>query len=84
VLFEDVPVTDMDNKLDQLVDGGLVEDAAGIFALDATRLAGLERMGEKSAQNLFSSLMAARRRLHARVSTMHNTIARTGSVRSTG
>jgi DNA ligase (NAD+) len=51
-----------ESLVDQLVDGGLVEDAADLFAIDAARLAGLERMGEKSAENLFRSIEAARRR----------------------
>ena len=51
-----------ESLVDQLVDGGLVEDAAGLFALDATRLAGLERMGDKSAENLLRSIGAARQR----------------------
>ncbi|KAA9133088.1 NAD-dependent DNA ligase LigA [Marinihelvus fidelis] len=36
----------------QLVDGGLVETVADLYRFDAEQLAGLERMGEKSAQNL--------------------------------
>ena len=51
-----------ESLVDQLVDGGLVEDAADLFAIDAARLAGLERMGEKSAENLLRSIEAARRR----------------------
>jgi DNA ligase (NAD+) len=51
-----------ESLVDQLVDGGLVEDAADLFALEATQLAGLERMGEKSAENLLRSIEAARRR----------------------
>jgi DNA ligase (NAD+) len=51
-----------ESLVDQLVDGGLVEDAADLFAIDAARLAGLERMGEKSAENLCRSIEAARRR----------------------
>lgn len=51
-----------ESLVDQLVDCGLVEDAADLFALDAARLAALERMGEKSAENLLASIEAARRR----------------------
>jgi DNA ligase (NAD+) len=51
-----------ESLVDQLVDGGLVEDAADLFSLDAARLAGLERMGQKSAENLLRSIEAARRR----------------------
>ncbi len=42
--------------VDQLVDAGLVETAADLYALDVEKLAGLERMGEKSAQNLVDAL----------------------------
>ena len=42
--------------VDQLVDGGLVETAADLYALDLERLAALERMGDKSAQNLLDAL----------------------------
>jgi DNA ligase (NAD+) len=42
--------------VDQLVEGGLVETAADLYGLDLDRLAGLERMGEKSAQNLLDAL----------------------------
>ncbi len=38
--------------VNQLVDRGLVKDIADIYRLDAPALAGLERMGKKSAQNL--------------------------------
>jgi DNA ligase (NAD+) len=51
-----------ESLVDQLVDGGLIEDAAGLFTLDAARLAGLERMGEKSAENLLRSIAEARQR----------------------
>ncbi|HSA24379.1 MAG TPA: NAD-dependent DNA ligase LigA, partial [Myxococcota bacterium] len=46
----------------QLVERGLVRDAADLYALDLPRLAGLERLGEKSAQNLLAQLAASRAR----------------------
>ncbi len=46
--------------VDQLVERGLVRRPADIFTLDAEKLAGLERMGEKSAANLEASLLRAR------------------------
>jgi DNA ligase (NAD+) len=52
--------------VDQLVDGGLVETAADLYALDSGRLAGLERMGEKSAQNLLDALDRSKRTSLAR------------------
>jgi len=42
--------------IDQLVEHGLVTDPADLYRLDATTLAGLERMGEKSAANLVAAL----------------------------
>lgn len=42
--------------VDQLVDEGLVKDAAELYRLDEARLAGLERMGAKSAANLVAAL----------------------------
>ncbi len=42
--------------VEQLVDRGLVQDLSGLFRLDAGALAGLERMGEKSAENLVTAL----------------------------
>ena len=48
--------------VDQLVDRGLVRDVADLYHLDAETLAGLERMGEKSAENLLRAIDASRRR----------------------
>ena len=42
--------------LDQLVERGLVKDVADLYALTQKELAGLERMAEKSAQNLLDAL----------------------------
>ncbi len=42
--------------IDQLVDMGLVKNAADIYRLDAAQLADLERMGEKSAAKLARAL----------------------------
>lgn len=42
--------------VDQLVDQGLVKDAADLYRLDKAQLAELERMGEKSAGNLEEAL----------------------------
>ena len=42
--------------VDQLVDGELVRGLPDLYALDAARLAALDRMGEKSAANLVSML----------------------------
>jgi DNA ligase (NAD+) len=42
--------------VDQLVDAGLVRTPADVYALDIEKLAGLERMGEKSATNLLAAI----------------------------
>jgi DNA ligase (NAD+) len=42
--------------VDQLVDSGLVKDAAGLYRLAVPRLSELERMGEKSAAKLVQAL----------------------------
>jgi len=42
--------------VDQLVDRGWVKDIADLYSLKREELAGLERMGEKSAQNLIDAL----------------------------
>jgi DNA ligase (NAD+) len=46
----------------QLVAKGMVKDVADLYALRAEDLAGLDRMAEKSAQNLIDAIAASRRR----------------------
>jgi len=46
--------------VDQLVDHDLVHTPADIYRLDATMLAGLERMGEKSARNVLAAIEGSR------------------------
>jgi DNA ligase (NAD+) len=53
--------------IDQVVTHLGVRSPADLFALDAGRLAALERMGGKSAANLVASLEAAKKRGFARV-----------------
>jgi DNA ligase (NAD+) len=48
--------------IDQLVDSNMVADIAGLYSLTAEELAGLERMGEKSASNLVDALRASKKR----------------------
>ena len=50
-----------DKIVDQLVEGGLVHAPADLFRLGAETLAGLDRMGGKSAANLVAALERARR-----------------------
>ncbi len=45
-----------DKLIDQFVENGLVRDFADLYSLTAERLAGMERMGEKSASNLVSAI----------------------------
>jgi len=52
--------------VDQLVDRGLVRDASDLYGLDAGTLAGLERMGEKSAANLVAAIDHSRQTTLAR------------------
>jgi DNA ligase (NAD+) len=52
--------------IDQLVDQGHVSRLSDLFALDRETLVGLERMGEKSADNLIQSLAKARQTTFAR------------------
>ncbi|HPE02507.1 MAG TPA: NAD-dependent DNA ligase LigA [Burkholderiaceae bacterium] len=49
-----------DKLVEQLVDAGLVHTPADLFRLNADTLAGLERMGQKSAENLVAALARAR------------------------
>ena len=53
--------------VDQLVDARLVETPADLYRLDVATLAGLERMGEKSAANLVAAIAASRKATLARV-----------------
>jgi len=55
-----------DKLVEQLVDAKLVHTAADVYRLTAKHLAGLERMGEKSAQNLVEAIEASK----------HTTLAR--------
>jgi DNA ligase (NAD+) len=53
--------------VDQLVDRGLVKDAADLYALTQDQLAALERMGKKSAANLVSEIEKSKKVDLARV-----------------
>jgi DNA ligase (NAD+) len=46
--------------IDQLVDQGLVHNPADLFSLTPDELAGLERMGRKSAENVVAAVQAAK------------------------
>ncbi len=49
-----------DKIVDQLVEQGLVATPANLFRLSLSQLASLDRMGEKSAQNLLDQINRAR------------------------
>ncbi len=49
-----------DKLIDQLVDDGLVGSVADIFRLSQPQLAALERMGDKSSDNLLASIQLSR------------------------
>ena len=50
-----------DKLIDQLVDEGLLTSVADLFRLTKDSVGALDRMGEKSSENLLSSVAAARR-----------------------
>ncbi|MFV8817423.1 NAD-dependent DNA ligase LigA [Haliea sp. E17] len=49
-----------DKLVEQLVDAGLVKNVADIYSLGKEQLMGLERMGEKSADNLLAALQRSK------------------------
>jgi len=53
--------------VDQLVDKGLVKDVADLYSLKLEDLASLERMAEKSAQNLLDEIEASKKNSLARL-----------------
>ncbi|HET6932017.1 MAG TPA: NAD-dependent DNA ligase LigA [Candidatus Acidoferrum sp.] len=50
-----------DKIVDQLVDEGLVKDVADLYSLKLDQVADLERMAEKSAQNLLDEIAASKK-----------------------
>ena len=53
--------------IDQMVDSELIQNVADIFFLEKERIAGLERMAEKSAQNIISAIDQSRHTTMARL-----------------
>ena len=49
-----------DKIIEQLVDKGLVDDPADLFSLKVEQLSALERMGDKSAENLVNAIDLAK------------------------
>jgi DNA ligase (NAD+) len=74
-----------DKLVEQLVDNQLIADPADLYSLTQEQLAGLERMGEKSAANLIAALNASKQTVLGRFlfalgilgigETMANTLA---------
>jgi DNA ligase (NAD+) len=56
-----------DKIVDQLVDKGLIKDVADLYTLKLDDVANLERMGEKSAQNLLDQIAASKKHTLARL-----------------
>ncbi|VAX08259.1 DNA ligase (NAD(+)) [hydrothermal vent metagenome] len=55
-----------DKLVDQLVDAEIVSDLADLFSLTQQQVAGLERMGDKSAENLLAALEKSKQTTLAR------------------
>jgi DNA ligase (NAD+) len=55
-----------DKLVEQLVDENLIHDAADLFSLDKTTLANLDRMGDKSAENIVQALLKSKQTTLAR------------------
>jgi DNA ligase (NAD+) len=55
-----------DKLVEQLVDEGLIFNAADLFSLSVEQIAALERMGQKSAENLVNALQVAKQTRFAR------------------
>src|ERR1700674_3588761 len=56
-----------DKIVDQLVDKGMVKDIADLYTLKLDDVADLERMGEKSAQNLLDQIASSKKHTLARL-----------------
>jgi DNA ligase (NAD+) len=56
-----------DKIVDQLVDKGLVKDVADLYSLKLDEVQNLERMAEKSAQNLLDGIAASKKQPLARL-----------------
>ena len=56
-----------DKIVDQLVDKGLVKDVADLYSLKEEEVAALERMAEKSAQNLLEEIEGSKKNSLARL-----------------
>jgi DNA ligase (NAD+) len=55
-----------DKLVDQMVDAGLLHSPADLYSLSVETLAGLDRMGEKSAQNLVTAIEKSKQTTLAR------------------
>ena len=55
-----------DKLVEQLVDAELINDIAGVFQLSKQQLSALERMGDKSAENLINAIQSSKETTLAR------------------
>ena len=58
-----------ESLVDQLVDGGLIRDVADLYDLEVAGVTALERMGDKSAQNLIDAIAGSKARALERLIT---------------
>jgi DNA ligase (NAD+) len=56
-----------DKLVERLLALGLIRDSAGLYGLKAEQLAGLERLGDKSAANIVAAIEASKKRPLGRV-----------------
>jgi DNA ligase (NAD+) len=56
-----------DERINQLLEAGLVKDVADLYALEVEKVAALDRMGEKSAVKLVDQIQASKSRELSRV-----------------
>jgi DNA ligase (NAD+) len=58
-----------ESLVDQLVDKGMVRDVADLYDLSADKVASLDRMGKKSAENVVAGILASKERTLGRLIT---------------
>ncbi len=56
-----------DQLVDRLLESGMIRDAADLYSLDAESLAGVDRLGKKSAANIVGAIEGSKRRPPTRV-----------------
>ncbi len=56
-----------DERIQQLINAGLLHDVADLYRLEMSKITALERMGEKTAQNLLAQIESSKTRELARL-----------------